>query len=159
MMRARQNGVTLIELLVGLAIAGLLMAPLMRLLSNTAALGAVNADQQALQQQVQFAMQRIALQVGQGTNSLLPPKADNTSSGTWLNPALYDLRAGSVAGTLALTETIAGVSHVLAEPVGSFSITSPPVTAGQTLIVVSITLARGDLQASATQQMRLGGAR
>lgn len=154
-----QHGLTLIELLVGLAISAILMATLAPMLVSTSAASGASAEQQDLQTQAQFALQRIARKIEQTPNALLPQKSDDTSSGTWLLPATYDLRNGTVAGTLALTETDSAGSRVLAEPVSSFSITSPSVTAGQTLIAVSITLAQAKSSAAASLLVRMGGVR
>jgi len=154
-----QRGLTLLELLVGLAITALLMGSLVAMLVSASAAGDDGSERRDLQTQAQFALRRMALRIRQTPNALLPPKSDDASSGTWLAPATYDLRSGTVAGTLALTETIAATGKVLAEPVSSFSITSPTVTAGRTLIAVRITLARGNSRASASLVARMGGAR
>ena len=148
-------GVTLVEMMVALVLIGLLMAPLAALLANAASSGAVSANQLDLQNQVQFALQRIDRQIQNTPNAALPAKSDDETSGTWL-PVTYKLLSGSAAGTRRLVESNATETYTLAEPVSSFSITSPSVTTGKTLIAVSLTLARANAQANASHVTRMG---
>ena len=158
----RQAGMTLVELLVGLALTVLLLVSVTALLRvNTAAAGA-SSEQLDLQEQAQFAVRRIARRIDQTPAAMLAPKGNDASSADWLAPALYDLRSGTTPGTLALSETITEpgrtTTRVLAEPATSLAITSAPVSAGRTLVTVSLTLVRGNASASAAVTTRLGGA-
>ncbi len=163
----RQHGLTLVEVLLGLAITALLMASLVTMLKNASDASIASAEQLDLQTQAQFAVQRIAMQIQATPNVLLLQKSDDASSFPWLLPATYALQSGSVADTLALTETVVGAApRVLAEPVSIFSITSAPVTTGQTtLILVSVTLERTNpanfvkTTAAASLSVRMGGPR
>ena len=157
--RAVARGMTLIELMIGLAVIALLMAPLAALLSNSATGGAVTALQLDLQNQAQFAIARIDRQIQASSNTQLSQKTNDASSGSWLAPATYSLAPGTMAGTQGLYETIGGNARLLAEPVSAFSVTSPGSTTGQTLIAVSLTLTRGDAIATVTDVARVGGAR
>jgi Tfp pilus assembly protein PilV len=154
--RVRMAGLSLVELLVALALGALLLMPLVSLLRSSAAASATASAQTDLQLQAQFAMRRMLARVAATPAALLPAKASDSDSGTWLAPALYDLRTGSVAGTLALTETVGGVSSVLAEPVTSLSISSPEVN---TVVVIALTLARNDATVALRESARLGGFR
>jgi Tfp pilus assembly protein PilV len=151
-----QTGLSLVELLIAVALTAMLLAPLTAILRGGAAASASVGEQTELQSQAQFAMQRMVARVQATPSALLPAKADDTSSGTWLAPALYDLRANA-DGTLALNETIGGVSRVIAEPATSLSITSPPVSTGRTLVVIALTLGGNNVSVSLRETARLGG--
>jgi Tfp pilus assembly protein PilW len=158
----RRAGMTLVELLVGLALTVLLLRSVTALLRvNTAAAGSA-AEQLDLQEQAQFAVRRIARRIDQTPATMLAPKGNDATSAGWLAPALYDLRNGTAPGTLALCETLAGsgvtTTRVLAEPATSLVITSAPVSVGRTLVTVSLTLVRGNASAGAAVTVRLGGA-
>lgn len=158
-----QRGTTLLELLIGLAISAMIMTSLISMMATTSVAGVTYSNQVNLQDQAQFAIQRIALRIRNTPAKKLLAKANDASSGVWLSPATYDLRAGSVSGTLALTETIGAVVRILAEPVTEFSMTSQPVLtdlaipSAQSLITVSLRLKNGDADAEATLSTRLGG--
>lgn len=154
-----QAGLTLIELLLALAISTVVLATLASMVRAAAAANAVTMSQLEVQQQARFAVRRILSQVRLAKPGALPAKTDPASSGSWLSPATYDLRAGASAGTLALVETQGGASRVLAEPVTFFSITSPELVAGQTLVEVAVTVGQGDISAGASGSARLGGVR
>lgn len=153
---SRADGLTLIELLVGLALTAMLLIPMTSMLQVSNAAGAASSVQLDLQEQAQFAVRRIVRRIEQTPPAILPDKPDNTSSALWLAPALFDLRPGSAPGTLALTETIGQVSTVLAEPVGVFAITAAPVVAGRPVVNVALTLKNGAASASASVSVRLG---
>jgi prepilin-type N-terminal cleavage/methylation domain-containing protein len=152
----RQRGLTLIELLLALAMSVLLLSMLASMVRGAGAANTVTMTQLEAQQQAQFAVRRILLQAQLAKIDSLSPKSDPQTSADWLSPALYDLRPGSKAGTLALTETIGGISRVNAEPVTAFSITSPDQATGQSLVSVLVTV---DAMASAGGTARVGGAR
>jgi Tfp pilus assembly protein PilW len=159
MMRAplpRMHGLTLIELLVGLALTTMLLVAMTSMLQVSTAAGAASSAQLDLQEQAQFAVRRIARRIEQTPAAMLADKSDAASSANWLAPALFDLRKGTAPGTLALTETIGPVSTILAEPVGAFAITAAPVAAGRSVVTVALTLTSGDASASATVSVRLG---
>ena len=157
-----EQGVTLIELLIGLAVTAMLMAPLASIFSNTSAAVVIDVEQLDLQTQVQFALQRIERQIRLTPTALLSAKTDATTSGDWLAPITYSLGPGTNPSTQALIETIGigagATSHLLAEPVSSFSISSPSAAAGKTLIAVALTLAGLHATASANNVSRMGGA-
>lgn len=149
---SRVAGLSLIELLVGLALTAMLMVAMTSMLQVSSAAGAVSAAQLDLQEQARFAVRRIAQRIEQTAPAMLAPKAADDSSGDWLSPALYDLRGG------ALCETIGGVTSVLADNAASLSITSAPVGAGRSVVTVAFTLASGNAAAAAAVSVRLGAA-
>jgi prepilin-type N-terminal cleavage/methylation domain-containing protein len=154
-----QAGLTLVELLLALAISTVVLATLASMVRSAAAANAVTMSQLEVQQQARFAVRRIVSQVRLAKSGALPSKTDPASSGSWLSPISYDLRAGTSAGTLALVESQGGVNRVIAEPVTYFSITSPDPVAGQTLVEVAVTVGQGEISASASGSARLGGVR
>ena len=159
MMRApftRMHGLTLIEVLVGLALTTMLLVAMTSMLQVSTAAGAASSAQLELQEQAQFAVRRIARRIEQTPPAMLADKADAASSANWLAPALFDLRTGTAPNTLALTETIGPASTILAEPVGAFAITAVPVVAGRSVVNVALTLTSGSASASASVSVRLG---
>lgn len=150
-----QRGMTLVELLVGLAITALLMASMVKMLGSATAASSLSSQQLDLQARTQFALQRIALQIGKSNAAVLPDKADSKTSSPWPLAAAYTW----VPGTGILSEQIGATTQVVAEGVSNFSITSPSVSAGQTLIAVSLTLSAGADSNSGILQARLGGAK
>lgn len=158
-MRARSTrlrGLTLIELLVGLALTSMLLVAAASMLRVSSAASAASNEQLDLQEQAQFAVRRIARRIESTPAAMLADKPDPTSSANWLGPALYDLRPATNSKNRALYETIGPVSTMLAEPVGSFAITSAPVAAGRSVVNVSLTLTNGASSASAAVSVRLG---
>jgi prepilin-type N-terminal cleavage/methylation domain-containing protein len=148
----RQRGLTLIELLLALAMSVLVLSMVASLVRGAGAANAVTMTQLEAQQQAQFAVRRILLQAQLAKIDSLSVKTDPWTSADWLSPALYELRPGSSA----LTETIGGVSRVIADQVTAFSVTSPDQVTGQSLVSVSVTV--GDI-ATASGTARVGGAR
>lgn len=149
---------TLVEVLLGLALTALLLVALNAMLQVSTAAGAAASQQLDLQEQAQFAARRIVRRIESTPGTVLSPKSDVASSGDWLAPALFDLRAGSAAGTLALVETLDGATRVLAEPASSLSITAAPAGGGRAVVTVALALEKGNASASAVVSARLGGA-
>lgn len=141
-LQRRERGLTLIELLIGLALTAMLLLATTSMLQVSSAAGTASKEQLDVQEQLQFAMRRMVQRIETTPSTLLAAKAADNSSGAWLAPALFDLRAGTDSNSLALSETIGGVTTVLAEPVTSFSITSEPVAAGRTVVKVALTVSR-----------------
>ena len=72
----RSNGFSLIELLIALALAGLLLAAMGRLVNNVLGTDEIIVERNALQQDARFAMERMVLSVSH-TRDLLLPGSDN----------------------------------------------------------------------------------
>ncbi len=155
---ARAAGLTLIELLLGLALTALLLVAVNAMLQVSTAAGAVAARQLDLQEQAQFALRRIATAIERTPASALSAKSDDATSGDWLAPVLFDLRPGAAAGTQALCETSGGTTRVLAEPAAGFAVTSVASLEGRTVVTVALTLAKNGEAAAAQVSARLGGA-
>ena len=166
MHRARQRGLTLLELLLALALGALLMTAVLPLLNGAmaAATAPSTTDQPDLDRQAAFALGRIAQAVRATAPTTLttpttlpdtlPPTAtpDTTTSGKWFAPSTFQL-----SGT-TLVEKRDGdtVLHVLADSVASFSIVALPVTDGRQLVQVDLTLARGDTSTTVSSVVRMG---
>jgi prepilin-type N-terminal cleavage/methylation domain-containing protein len=164
--RARQRGLTLLELLLALALGALLMTAVMPMLNGAmaAATDSSTTDQPDLDRQAAFALDRIALAVRATAPTtlvtpiglidiFLPPTApDTTTSGRWFAPSTFQL----YGTTLVEKRDGDSVLHVLADSVSSFSIVPLPVTDGRQLVQVDLTLARGKTSTTVTGVVRMG---
>lgn len=146
------GGLSLVELLVVLAIAAMLLAPLAELLSTAGATAAASTGQLALEHEAGFALQRIA-SVARAAPAvpLDPADGGGVRSGTWFDVS-FELNGNK------LTEKGSGPPHVLARDVAAFDIRAPQQD-GQQLVQASITLVRGNLSYSSGISVRLAGLR
>lgn len=146
----RQHGLSLVELMVGLAIAALVLAPLVPMLQTASAAARSGGDQLALEQEANFAIARISARIRASSPSQL-----TANQSDWLKPAVYSLNGST------LTEQQGKDSYVVAESVTAFSLSAPASADGQPLVQVSLTLARTDggsnASASAGATVRMGG--
>lgn len=167
---ARQDGITLLELLLALAIGALLMSALMPMLNLTvdAATDPASSDQAELDRQATFAIERmnrvirgtapVVLAPGPGATGLmaifnLPPQPAGTT-GSWFSPSTFQFQLPEKR----LVEMRDGdsVAHVLAESVQSAVFTALPVTDGTQLIQVDLVLKTGNATTTVTSVMRMG---
>jgi prepilin-type N-terminal cleavage/methylation domain-containing protein len=148
---ARQHGLSLIELMVGLAITALVLAPLVPMLQTASAAARIGGDQLALEQEANFAIARISARIRASAPSQLTGLTSD-----WLKPAVYSLDSN---GTL--TEQQGKDTYVVAESVTAFSLSAPASADGQPLVQVSLTLERKDAgsnaSTSASATVRMGG--
>jgi type II secretory pathway pseudopilin PulG len=135
--RLRERGLSLVELLLGLAITALIMAPLVPMVQTASAAARATGDQAALERDADFALERIA-------------RAIRTTDPAF-DSSLYAVSNGT------LVEQRNGVGYVLAESVTGFGLDSHIVAAGQSVVVVTLNLARGNATTAATATVRLGG--
>lgn len=143
-----QHGMTLIELLLGLAITALVLAPLAPMFATAADAARITGDRVALEQEASFALARISARIRATAPSTQLP----ATQADWLKPSVYVLNTG---GTLV--EQLGGVNYTLADSVTAFTLSAPPSTGGQALIQVSLTLARGGATTTASATVRMGG--
>lgn len=143
----REQGLSLIELLLGLAITALVMAPLVPMLQTTAAAARITGEQASIESEASFAIERIAARI-----RATPPSSQlaTKASSEWLKPAVYVLDKG------VLVEQLNGVSYVLAESVTDFALSAPAADGASPLIGVSLSLAKGDATTSASTTIRMG---
>jgi Tfp pilus assembly protein PilW len=146
----REHGLGLVELLLGLAITALVLAPLLPMLQTASAAARVGADQVALEQEANFAIARISARIRASAPSQLAG-----ASSDWLKPAVYSLSNGT------LIEQQGKDTYVVAESVTAFSLSAPASADGQPLVQVSLTLARNgagsNASTSAGAVVRMGG--
>jgi Tfp pilus assembly protein PilW len=145
--KVRQHGLSLVELLLGLAITALVLTPLVPMLQTASAASSIGADRLAVERDAHFALDRIATRI-RGTP--IPPDLKGLPA-DWLKPAVYLLSNGT------LIEQQGGTNYVLAESVTAFSITAPAATGSQPLVQASITLVRGGTSTTASTTVRMGG--
>lgn len=143
------RGLSLVELLIALALAALMLAPLAGLTADMATALAIAADRQILLRDAEFALGRMAYVIENSPPGMLKQGADTTTSGTWFAQT-FKLANGQLVQT--------NPDGVLADNVTGFAVTAPETVAGQQLVQVTLTLARGDASASTGMTVRLGGA-
>ena len=146
---ARERGLSLVELLLGLAITALVMAPLVPMLQTANATASVAGDQIALQREADFALERIAARIRASAPSA---KTIDKPSSEWLKPAEYVFSNG------ALLEQQGKESYVLAESVTAFTLSGAMTDSAQPLIKVSLSLARGASSTTVAATVRMGTA-
>ena len=147
---ARAHGLSLVELLLGLAVTALLLAPLAPMLDTAHAAARVTGEQAALEREAGFALERIAARIRATPAS---SSLQNQPDSEWLKPAVY---AHLDNGTLVERQN--GAEYPLADSVTAFELSAPPVQGAGALIQVSLTLQRGDASASASATVRMGSA-
>jgi Tfp pilus assembly protein FimT len=156
----RANGLSLVELLLGLAITALVMAPLAPMMQTASTAALIADDRIALEREADFALERIAARIRATTPSSELLSKDNEE---WLKPAVYT-QDGST-----LTEKQGNDSYILAESVKEFKLETPSASAAQPVIVVRLTLEREAatgttatptrISTTATATIRMGSAR
>ena len=150
---AREQGLSLVELLLGLAITALVMAPLVPMLATASSAARVADEQIALERDADFALERIAARI-----RATAPVADlhDKPVDDWLKPMLY-----SVSAAGALVEQQGNETHVLTEPgsVTSFSLSVPVTEASEPMIRISLNMQRGGASTGTVATVRMGSAR
>jgi len=142
-----EHGLSLIELLLGLAITALVMAPLVPMFATASNAARITGDQAALEQDARLALTRISARI-----RATPPSTQlSANRADWLKPSVYVVSNGT------LIEQLGGINYVLAESVTAFTITAPPSAGGQALIQVSLSLARGGATTTTGATVRMGG--
>jgi Tfp pilus assembly protein FimT len=143
----RQRGLSLVELLIGLALTALVLMVLPPMLQTASATSRAGGDRVAIEREANFAIDRVAARI---RATAVPDKISGTPA-DWLQPTVYVLNNG------VLSEQQGKLSYVVAESVTDFSLAAPSTTGSQPLVKVSITLARGDATTTASTTVRLGG--
>jgi len=145
----RARGMSLVELLIALVLAALMLAPLAGLTADMAGTLAIAANRQALLHDAEFAVERMAYVIRNSPVGVLSQGADTTTSGSWFAQT-FKLDHGQLLQT--------SPNGVLADNVTAFAIVAPQVQAGQQLVQISLTLARGGTSVSTGATVRVGGA-
>ena len=144
----RARGLSLVELLLGLAIGALLLAPMLPMLQTSGTAARVTDDQTAIERDADFALERIAARIRATSASA----SLTGSSSSWFAPVSYVVSNGSLVERQANMPDL-----VLADSVTDFQLNAPTVYSGRQVIQVSLTLARGNAGTSANQTVRVGG--
>jgi len=148
-LHAYARGLSLAELLLGLAIGALLLAPLPAMLQGAGAAARAADNQVALEREADFALERIAARI---RDTAVSPGLTDKPGSEWLKPAVYSVADG------VLVEQQGMDRYVLAESVSGFALSASSSEGGQPLVKVSLDLARGSASTSAVTTVRLGSA-
>jgi len=145
------RGYTLLELLIGLAIAAIVMLPLTDMLragADNARFVRAELDRNA---DARYAINRIAAQSTRNgpVPGPIPDKANAGNPAAWLAPLQYTLQNGVLLETHS-TATPARQS-VLATSVQSFAVDIPDNGVGQPVLRIALVLARPDCDGSGVQ--------
>lgn len=152
----RAHGLSLVELLIGLAIAALIMAPLVPMMGTASNAARVADDQVALEREADFALERIAARI---RATAPPPDMQNKPSSEWLKPeAVFSFIVNPDTGAGVLVEQRGKETYVLTDPesVTSFELTMPTTEASQPAITVSLSMKRGVASTTAVTTVRMG---
>jgi prepilin-type N-terminal cleavage/methylation domain-containing protein len=154
-MIARQEGLTLVELLVALAICALVLGPLASMLDTSMRVGARSAAHATLEQDLDFALERIA-----GAARATPRKAPGPGDAALVDSGgLLDKSRFRVNANRQLIEVRDGVDNVVAEAVATFGIGARAVAADTTLIEATLRLESGAESVQGSVAVRMGGPR
>lgn len=153
MIRPRaQGGLTLVELVLGLAVAAVLMIPLAGLFQSASGAGIATRAALDLNGDARFALDRIAQRAAAAASvSSGAPVADPN---TWLAPLSYKLVGTDLVETDATPKT--GRTGVIASNVGAFRLSAPEVGDGQAMLKIELTLAAQGASVSASRTVRVG---
>ena len=154
----REAGISLVELLLGLAITALVMAPLVPMLETASNAARIADDQVALERDADFALERIAARIRATAPA---PDVQNKPVDEWLKPVVYSLilNPGDSAGVLV--EQQGKETYTLTEPksVANLTLAMPVTEASQPAIRVSLSMERGAARTTAVATVRMGTAR
>jgi len=146
------------ELLIALALAALLAAPLGAAVLNALKAQPIASDTNDVAQQAQFALQRMEAAVRRTAPHTLAAKAAGTTAG-WLAPVAFCLNGSAQLIETTPADTTCSGTRVIADTVSAFSVQSftAGAVAGQ-LIEIALTLTGATGQSIAlTSRTRLGG--
>jgi type II secretory pathway pseudopilin PulG len=147
----RQRGISLVELLMALAVTALLMAPVVAMLDTSVDAGAAASNRRVIDQEVNFALERIATQVRATARKSLAQNALDSDSGSWFAARFFKQND-------QLIEKFSGTDRVIADGVSAFSITAKAVGTDNTLVEATLETKQGNDVAAGTIVLRLGGA-
>lgn len=151
-----ERGLTLVELLVGLALAALLLMPLAVLFQTAAQSAQAGGDQLEQAAQARFAARRIATTMRAQAAVTLPATPDDT--GTAIPGLRYWVRrTGALPEVMETRPGAPGTTtpdRVLAVP-ATLAVTAPVASDGGQLISIVVSMTGGG---SASETVRLGSA-
>jgi len=148
-----QQGLTLAELLLALAITAILMAPLAAMFQSAANSGIMAEAALDLNSDVRFALDRIARRAAAVTAT--GPKFAPANVDAWLAPLSYKVDANRNLVESDATPKAAR-SSIIASNVTAFQLSAPTVT-NQPLLKIDLTLEAQGGSVTASRTVRLGG--
>ena len=153
-----QSGLTLLELLIALAIAALLAAPLVAMVLNALAAQSVASDTNDVAQQAQFAMQRMEAAVRRTAPHALgvvPVK----STGDWLSGGTFCQKSNAIRETDYLSDPNCNGGREIASNVTDFSaaVFNAGPGAGQVIELRFVLTGATGQSITLTSRTRLGG--
>lgn len=150
-----ERGVTLVELLIALTIAVLVLAPLAGMLQTSVTAGAAHAGRARLEQDLRFALDRIAAEVQSAPRKVLSPQQTALAdTDNWFPTSRFYVNTAK-----QLIEVRDGVNNIIAEPVASFSVSARTVGADATIVEARLRLARDADSVQGGIAVRMGGPR
>jgi len=151
----RQDGITLVELLMALVICALVIGPLAAMLNTSVQAGAQNSKRAQLQQDLRFALERITRAAQDTPRKVLAPQATTlVDSGGWFEKSRFRVNANK-----ELIEVRDGVDNVVAESVASFGVKARSVGTDATIVEATLRLAQDSETAQGSIAVRMGGPR
>ncbi|VXC28465.1 PilW family protein [Massilia sp. 9I] len=149
----RQDGVTLIELLMALVIAALVIGPLAGMLDTSLRAGVQNNSRATLRQDLRFALERISSAARDTPRKVLAPQNTvQADSGPWFDKSRFRVNANK-----QLIEVRDGVDNVVAESVASFGVSARTVGLDATIIEATLRLEQDAEAAQGSIAIRMGG--
>jgi Tfp pilus assembly protein FimT len=178
----RQGGLSLVELLLGLAIGAALMMPLAALFQDASESSAAGHAQLDLNGELRFALDRIAARAAVSTPWAIALASNYAANGmltvpplaTWLQTTVGSGKAavtttttyaliGNAQTGADLVETQADTpgnatrTSVIASNVTTFRLSAPDLAYGQPLVKAELTLSKGGASVSGVRTFRLWG--
>lgn len=150
-----QQGLSLVELLIGLVLTCVLMSPLLPMLDTAHAAARITAERNELERSADFALSRIATRVRATVPST---ELASQPQDQWFDPFRYLVINGRLIereGGGEDDEELAE-DRILASSVTSFSLAAPAVDAGSPVVEIRLTLARGQSSTTASARVRMG---
>ena len=163
--RRCDQGLSLVELLMALAIGALLLLPLAALLQDAMEGGAAGRSALDLNGDLRFALDRVAARVtttarpAQLQPQAPPPQfldpADTPAVAAWIAPFAYSLSGNNLVETdPSVTPTR---TNVIAANVASFKLSAVDAAYGQGLVRIELTLAANGASVYSARTVRLWG--
>ena len=144
-----ERGLSLVELLLGLAITALVLVPLVPMLGTASAAARIGADRVAVEQEADFALEYIGARIRAASD----PKEFTGSSCAPGKLADYDVINNELVKNPGKDQL------VLAKAVTCITFSTISSSSGQKLIQVSLDLTQGAASTTATAVVPLGVAR
>jgi len=152
-MRARaQRGLTLIELLLGLAIAAVLAMPLAAMFQGASSSAVTTRAALDLNADARFALDRIVQTAAVPARISSGTPVTDSGAAAWLAPFGYAVVKGN------LVETNGARTSIIAANVTAFRLSAPEVGDGQPILKIELTLQAQGNSVSASRSVRAGTA-